>query len=128
MRGVKELSETGETEGVQSTPARRALRQAQGKLPRGRARRGKKKEVRGSSSKFKVQSSKFENAPEINQKTWNLELGTLNLIGLMAASLFKPSKAFCSLAYLIGNIRCLFSHYLLRITITFSGSPMTVAC
>jgi len=36
----------------------------------------------GSSSKFKVQSSKFENSPEINEKTWNLELGTLNPIEL----------------------------------------------
>jgi len=65
---------SGETEGVQSTPARRALRQAQGKLPRGRARRGKKKEDRGSSPKFKVQSFKYENAPEISG-----ELGTLNM-------------------------------------------------
>ena len=36
------------------------------------------------SSKFKVQSLKFENAPEMNQKTWNLEHGTLNLIALPA--------------------------------------------
>jgi hypothetical protein len=29
-------------------------------------------------------SSKFENFPEIKQKTWNLELGTWNLIELKA--------------------------------------------
>ena len=51
---------SGETEGVQSTPARRA-------------RRGKKKEDRGQRSEVRGSSSKFENAPEINQKTWNLE-------------------------------------------------------
>ena len=55
-------------------PARRARREV------GRdGERRRKTEDRGSSSKF-------ENAPEINQKTWNLELGTLNLIGLMAES------------------------------------------
>jgi hypothetical protein len=36
----------------------------------------------GSSSKFKVQSLKFENAHEISQETWNLEPGTLILIEL----------------------------------------------
>jgi hypothetical protein len=39
----------------------------------------------GPSSKFKVQSFKYEDAPEINQKTWNLEHGTLNLTELAAA-------------------------------------------
>jgi len=37
-----------------------------------------------SSSKFKVQSLKYENAPEISQKTLNLEHGTLNLIEVPA--------------------------------------------
>jgi len=39
-----------------------------------------------SSSKSKVRSLKFENAPEISQKTLNLEHGTLNLIEQSAAS------------------------------------------
>jgi hypothetical protein len=38
-----------------------------------------------SSSKFKVQGLKYENAPEISQKTLNLEHGTFNLIELPAA-------------------------------------------
>jgi hypothetical protein len=43
-----------------------------------------------SSSKFK-----FKNSPEISQKTWNLEHGTLNPIELYAAScLLIPSSEF----------------------------------
>jgi len=45
---------------------------------------GRRSEIRCQRSEGQVQSLKFENAPEINQKTWNLELGTLNLIGLRA--------------------------------------------
>jgi hypothetical protein len=70
----------------------------------------------GSSSKFKVQSSKFKNSPLINQKTWNLEPGTLNLIEL--AKLAQPanrlnsrqaagSQRFASLAFgVIKSLRC----------------------
>jgi hypothetical protein len=37
-------------------------------------------------SKSKVQSFKFENAPQISQRIWNLEPRTLNYILLQAAS------------------------------------------
>jgi len=43
-----------------------------------------------SSSKFKVQSFKFENAPEISQKALNLERGTLDLIELPALVKWGP--------------------------------------
>ena len=44
-----------------------------------------------SSSKFKVQNFKFEKAPEISQKTLNLERGTLDLIELPAVVKWGPS-------------------------------------